>query len=74
MSDTFNPMVCSLPGSADHGIFQARILKPVAISYRRGSSRSRDGTRVSYVSCIGWQILYHSEHKSRKPRSDNMEK
>ena len=25
----------------------------------RGSSRPGDGTRVSYVSCIGRQVLYH---------------
>ena len=29
----------SLPGSFVHGIFQARILKPVALSSSRGSSR-----------------------------------
>ena len=28
----------SLPGSSVHGIFQARILEQVAISYSRGSS------------------------------------
>ena len=33
-----NPMDCSLPGSAAHGIFQARILKWVAISYSKESS------------------------------------
>ena len=27
------PMDCSLPGSSVHGIFQARILKQVAISF-----------------------------------------
>ena len=32
------PMDCSPPGSSVHGIFQARILKQVAISYSRGSS------------------------------------
>ena len=30
-------MDCSLPGSAVHGIFQARILEWVAISYSKGS-------------------------------------
>ena len=48
-----DPMDCSLPGSSVHGILQARILEWVAISSYRGSSRSRDRTRVSYVSCIG---------------------
>ena len=32
------PMDCSLPDSSIHGIFQARILEQVAISYSRGSS------------------------------------
>ena len=34
----------SLPGSSVHGILQARTLEWVAISYSRGSSRSRDPT------------------------------
>ena len=33
-----NPMDCSLPGSSNHGIFQARVLEWVAISFSRGSS------------------------------------
>ena len=32
MSDSCNPMDCSLPGSYVHGILQARILEWVAIS------------------------------------------
>ena len=47
------PMDCSLLGSSIHGIFQARILEWVAISYSRGSSRLRDQTHISCVSCIG---------------------
>ena len=39
-----DPMDCSLPGSSIHGIFQARILEWVAISFSRGSSRPRDRT------------------------------
>ena len=54
-----DPLVCSLPGSPLHGIFQARILEWVAISYSRESSRLRDWTHVSCVSYIGRQILYH---------------
>ena len=42
----------SPPSSFVHGIFQARILEWVAISSSRGSSQSRDRTRVSDVSCI----------------------
>ena len=50
---------CSLPGSPVHGIFQAKILEWVAISYCRRSSQPRGRTHVTYVSCIGRQILYH---------------
>ena len=38
---------CSLLGSTVHEIFQARILEWVAISFSRGSSQPRDGTRIS---------------------------
>ena len=49
-----NPMDCSLPGSTIHGIFQARILEWVAISFSRRSSRPRDWTWVSHmVGIIG---------------------
>ena len=51
-----DPMDCSPPGSAVHGILQARILELVVISSFRGSSQPRDWT---CVSCIGRQILYH---------------
>ena len=57
-----DPMDCSPPGSSVHGILQARILEGVAISSSRGSSQSRDRTCVSYVSCIGRQVLYHYHH------------
>ena len=52
-------VLCSLPGSSVHGISQARILEWVAISFSRGSSWPRDGTCISYISCIGRQIRYH---------------
>ena len=42
-------MDCSLPGFSVHGIFQARVPEWVAISFSRGSSRPRDGTRVSRI-------------------------
>ena len=51
-------MDCNPPTSSVHEIFQARIPEPIAISYSRGSSQPRDHTRVSWVSCIGWWILY----------------
>ena len=54
-----NPMDCSPPGSSVRGIFQARILEWVAVSFSGGSSWPRDRTCVSCVSYIGRQILYH---------------
>ena len=43
------PMDCSLPRSSVHGIFQARILEWVAISFSRGSYQPRDQTWVSRI-------------------------
>ena len=43
-----DPMDYSLPRSSIHGIFQARVLEWVAISFSRGSSRPRDQIRVSH--------------------------
>ena len=45
-------MDCRLSGSSIHGIFQARVLEWVAISFSRGSSRPRDRTRVSCIAGI----------------------
>ena len=44
-----SPKDCSLPVSSVQGIFQARILERVAISYSRGSSQPRDQARVSCI-------------------------
>ena len=55
----WDPMDCSLPGSSVHGIFQARILEWVAVSYSRRSSRPRDQT---LVSCISKRIVWHCAH------------
>ena len=44
-----NPMDCSLPVSSVRGIFQAIVLEWIAISFSRGSSRSRDRTQVSCI-------------------------
>ena len=45
-----DPMDYSLPGFSVHGIFQARILEWVAISFSRGSYRPRDQTLVSCIT------------------------
>ena len=51
-SVVFLPTDYSLPGSSVHGIFQARILEGVAMPSFRESSRPRDQTAVSCISCI----------------------
>ena len=43
-------MDCNLSGSSDHGIFQARILEWVAISFSKGSSWPKDQSRVSCIA------------------------
>ena len=53
-----NPMDYSPPGFSVHGIFQARVLEWIAISYSRGSSRPRDRTHVSWLSCSGRQFFF----------------
>ena len=50
MSDSCDPTDCILPGFSFHGIFQARVLEWVAISFSRGSSRPRDQTQVSLIA------------------------
>ena len=71
-----DPMDCSLPGSSVHGIFQARILEWVAISFSRGSSQPSDRTQVSHIvgRCFtiwatrgmqntSWEMLGWMKHK-----------
>ena len=50
----------SWPGSSVHGIFQARLLERIAISFSREPSRLRDQT---CISCMGSQILHHLSHQ-----------
>ena len=59
-------MDCSPPGLSVHGIFQARILKWVAISPSRGSSQPRDRICISFVFCIevGYICIYILEPKA----------
>ena len=56
---------CSLPGSAVHGILQARILEWVSISYTRGSSRPRDWTLITCVPCIADRFFSPGDFPSR---------
>ena len=45
-----DPMDCSLSGFSVHGIFQARVLEWIAISFSRGSSGPRNRTQVSHIA------------------------
>ena len=49
-----DPMDCSPPGFSVSGIFWARMLECVAISFTRGSSRLRDRT---WVSCTAGRFF-----------------
>ena len=57
-----DPMDCSLPCSSVHGIFKARVLKWVAISFSRGSSWPRNQSQVSSL----W-ILYQLNYQGCQP-------
>ena len=57
-----DPTDSSRSGSSVHGILQASIVEWVAMSSSRGSSQPRDQNCVSYVSCIGRQVPYHSHN------------
>ena len=52
-----DPLDSSSPGFSVHGIFQARILEWVAISYSRESSWPRYWTYSSYDSCIAGKFF-----------------
>ena len=55
-----NPMDCGPPGSS----VWARMLEWVATPSSRGSSRPRDQTGITHVTCIGRQVLYHLSEES----------
>ena len=63
-----DPTDCSPSGSSVHGILQARGLERVAVFFSRRSSRPRDQTHVSCVSCTSRQVLHHQRHLG-SPRS-----
>ena len=63
-----DPMDYSLPGFSLLGIFQARILEWVAISFSKGFSWPRDGSRVS---CIAGRFFTIWAKKSTIPPFKN---
>ena len=50
VSDSCDPLDCSLPGSSVPGILQARTLEWVAVPSSRRSTQLRDRTRVSCIA------------------------
>ena len=54
-----DPRDCSLRGSSVHEILQARKLKWLAISSSRAYYLTQGSNHISYISCIGRQILNH---------------
>ena len=67
-----NPMDYSVAGSAIHGMFQARIMQWVAISFSRESFKSKDQTCISHkqtpslqLSHTGSTMEYYSVIKKR---------
>ena len=51
-----SPMEWGPPGSSVRGIFQARILEWVAISFSRGSSQPRNQTRIFCIADIHFTV------------------
>ena len=62
MSDSCDPMDCSLPGSSVHGISQARILEWVAISHSRYENKCINRTicvvSISLVQPLSRVLLF----------------
>ena len=62
-----DPVDCSLQCSFVHGIFQARILKWVAISSSKGSSQARNWTHINLCILHFRRILYPLSHQKEQP-------
>ena len=57
-----NSLDCSPSDFSVHGILRTRTLECIVIPFSRVSYRHRDQTSLSYVSCIGIQLLSHVWH------------
>ena len=67
-----DPMDCNPPDSSVRGIFHAKILEWVSISFSRGFSQPGDQTCVSCIFCIGRRILYHWATWEAHPSHDGL--
>ena len=74
MSDSWDHMDCSLPGSSVRGILQATILEWVAISFSSGSNVNSISSFQSHNQqwdISAWQTeCLHSDHKATKRVQD----
>ena len=52
-----DPIDCRLPGSSVHGIFQARLLYWISISFSKGSFLPRDWN-LHLLSLLHWCLLH----------------
>ena len=73
MSDSSEPMDCSLPGSSVHGIFQARVLEWGAIAWRaaihgvaKSQTRLSDFTLTSHLHALEKEMATHSSVLARR--------
>ena len=69
-----DPMDCNLSGSSVHGIFQARILKWVAIPFSRGSSQPRNWTHISCLAVDSLPLSHHTHTQSKRERNRKLYK
>ena len=68
-----DPVDRSLSSSSVHGIFQAKVLEWIAISFSRGSSQPRNLTRVSCIAgrrFTVWATREAHEGKVHLPMDD----
>ena len=57
MSDSLQPMDYRQPSSSVHGIFQARILEQVAVSFSKGIFPTQGPNLIFWVSCIAGRFF-----------------
>ena len=68
-----DPMDCSLPDSSIHGVFQARILEWVVISFSRRSSQPRGWTRVSHIAGRCFTPIQRKKFKKKREKWLNIQ-
>ena len=66
MSDSCDPMDCSLPGFSAHRIFRARILEWVAVSFPRGSSQPTSPVLAGGFFVASFNILCYRGQRERE--------